>query len=187
MVHEQSEQVTTRSATATKAASDGLPRQAITGLTPPEAREALIRETWPSLTASSSALCGLASRLIRSVFLAPLGWMLLAPLLGKKFSPFLARRYTLTNRRLMIQHGLRPTPGKWVSLADIDDVRLEPNSLDNFYRCGNLEVISKGQVVLRLPGVPEAEGFRHAIINAVKAWVPSKANGPFVPASAAKA
>ena len=38
-----------------------------------------------------------------------------------------------------------------------------------------------------MPGVPEPEGFRHAVINAVKAWVPGKAAmDGFVPASATK-
>ena len=51
----------------------------------------------------------------------------------------------------------------------------------------DLEVISKGQVVLTLPAVPNAESFRHAIVNAYKAWVPGKAEtGHFVPASASK-
>jgi hypothetical protein len=39
-------------------------------------------------------------------------------------------------------------------------------------------------VALKLAGVPEPEGFRHAVVNAVKAWVPGKATGPFIPASA---
>ena len=54
------------------------------------------------------------------------------------------------------------------------------------YLSGTLEVLSKGQVALTLPGVPEPEGFRHAVVNAVKAWVPGKATGPFQPASAVK-
>jgi hypothetical protein len=86
----------------------------------------------------------------------------------------------------MVQRGLRPKPAQEVALADIDEVRLVPDSFDRFYLSGTLEVISKGQVALTLPGVPEPEGFRHAVVNAVKAWVPGKATGPFQPASAVK-
>jgi hypothetical protein len=68
-------------------------------------------------------------------------------------------------------------------LADIDDVRVVPDSVDAFYRAGDLEVLSRGQVVMKLPGVPEPESFRHSILNAVRAWVPDKAKGPWVPAS----
>jgi hypothetical protein len=100
--------------------------------------------------------------------------------------PGLGRRYGLTNRRLMIQHGLKAKPGQQVRLADIDEVRLAPGTFDAFYRAGTLEVLSQGKVVLTLPGVTDPESFRHAIINAVKAWVPGKANAPIIPASAVK-
>ena len=63
------------------------------------------------------------------------------------------------------------------------DVRLVPGSIDPFYFSGTLEVLSGGAVKMTLAGVPEPEGFRVAVVNAVKAWVPSKATGPFIPAS----
>jgi hypothetical protein len=71
-----------------------------------------------------------------------------------------------------------------VALADIDDVRIVTDANSDFFRAANLEIISKGQVILTLPGVPEAEGFKHAIINSCNAWVPQRARGPFIPASA---
>jgi hypothetical protein len=162
-----------------------VPRQAVAGLMPPQLAEALIREAWPSVF-TQPGLAGLAQKLMKTIVLAPLGWLLLAPLFGKRLMPFRATRYTLTNRRLMIQHGLKPRPAQEVALADIDDVRLVPDSYNPFYHAGDLEVLSKGQVVLKLPGVPEPEGFRQAVVNAVKAWVPGKASGPFQPASAVK-
>jgi hypothetical protein len=160
-----------------------LPRQAVAGVMPPQLGEAMIREAFPSV--AQSGLSVLASKLQRTVILAPLGWLLLLPLFLKKIAPFLCTRYTLTNRRLMIRRGLKPKPVREIALADIDDVRLVPDSSNAFYRCGTLEVLAKGQVALTLPAVPEAEGFRHAIINAYKAWVPGKAdNAHFIPASA---
>ncbi len=168
------------------AGNSAAPRQAVTGVMPPQLGEALIREAWPTVLEASSGLAGLARTLIKTVVLAPLGWLLLLPLFGKRLLPGLSKRYTLTNRRLMVQRGLRPTPAQEVALADIDEVRLVPDSFDPFYLSGTLEVLSKGQVALTLPGVPEPEGFRHAVVNAVKAWVPGKATGPFQPASAVK-
>jgi hypothetical protein len=92
----------------------------------------------------------------------------------KKILPFLAKRYTLTNRRLMIRTGLKGTPSHEIALAAIDDVRLEEGSYSHFYRSGNLEVLSNGHVALRLPAVPEPESFRRAILNAKLAWAPIK-------------
>ena len=149
-----------------------LSKQPVTGVTPPQLSEALIRETWPSV-AATPGLSGLAATLMKSIFLAPLGWLLLAPLFAKKLSPFICRRYTLTNRRLMIRRGLKPMPVEEVALADVDEVRL--TNLNTFYRCGDLEVVSKGQAKLTLAAVPEPDSFRAAVINACSAWVPGKA------------
>jgi len=157
------------------------PRQAIAGVMPPLLGEARIREALPVM---HGPLAKVAQKLVRSIVLAPLGWALLAPLFAMKFAPFIFVRYTLTNRRLMIQRGLKPTPTHEIKLEDIDEVRLVAADDDPFYHSGTLEIISKGQVALRLPGTPESEGFRHAIVNAVKAWVPGKATGPFQAASA---
>lgn len=167
-------------------AGNAAPRQAVAGLMPPQLGEALIREAWPTVLEASAGIPRLAHTLIKTIVLAPLGWLLLLPLFGKRLLPGLSKRYTLTNRRLMVQRGLRPKPAQEIALADIDEVRLVPDSFDRFYLSGTLEVISKGQVALTLPGVPEPEGFRHAVVNAVKAWVPGKATGPFQPASAVK-
>jgi hypothetical protein len=88
----------------------------------------MVREVWPSVVEAQPGLAALGQKLISSVFLAPLGWLLLAPLFFKKILPFLSKRYTLTNRRLMIQRGLKPQPVQEVALADIDDVRIAADS-----------------------------------------------------------
>ena len=148
------------------------PRQAITGLVPPQTREALIREAWPTVSGINAGLAALAKKLMQTYLLAPVGFLLLLPLFLLKFAPFLCRRYTLTNRRIMIQRGLKPTPTHQVALVDIDEVRFDPNEVDAFYVSGTLTIVSKGQVVLTLPGVPEPEGFRQTIVSARNAWTP---------------
>jgi len=47
-------------------------------------------------------------------------------------------------------------------------------------------VLSQGKPVLTLRGVGGPEAFRHAVLDAVRAWVPGKAKGVFLPASAVK-
>jgi hypothetical protein len=185
--------------------------QAVTGVMPPQLGEARIRESRPSVTGTTTGLAALAKRLMGlpsrvagmlpplpvatavlwpivwtalALPLLPLAWVLLLPGFLLKFMPFLCKRYTLTNRRLMIQRGLKPRPIQEIALADIDDVRLVAATFDAFYLAGTLEVVSKGEVKLTLPGVGEPESYRQAILNAVKAWVPGKATGPFIPASA---
>jgi hypothetical protein len=85
-------------------------RQAVTGVVPPDVGEAMIREIRPTVLAGGGAIPGLARTFMKTIVLAPVGWLLLGPLFAKKLLPFISRRYTLTNRRLMIQHGLKPSP-----------------------------------------------------------------------------
>jgi hypothetical protein len=149
-------------------------RQAVTGLTPPDQREAIIREVRPSASAHP-AISGLAKRLTGTLILAPLAWLLLAPLFLMKFLPFVCTRYTLTNRRLMIRRGLaKPRPIHEVALADIDEVRLDAATQDSFFQSATLEIVSKGKVVMHLPGVAQPEAFRHSVLNAYRAWAPIK-------------
>jgi hypothetical protein len=161
-------------------------RQAVMGVVAPATGEAMIREVRPTVLSGGAVLPGLARKFMHSIVLAPLGWLMLAPLFAKKMLPFYCERYTLTNRRLMIQKGLKPAPVQSVDLSAIDDVRMVDSTRDPFYLSATLEILSGGKVVLTLPGVPEPEGFRRAISSAVSAWVPGKVAGPFVPASAAK-
>ena len=179
MVHDLSQDV------AASVNGQRSPRQAVAGLMPPQLGEAMIREVWPTVMDVSSPIASLDRKLMQSVVLAPVGWMLNLLLFGKKFAPFLCKRYTLTNRRLMVQRGWKPAPIHEVALKDIDDVTLEGNSYDAFYRSGHLDVIAGSKVLLKLTCVPEPESFRQAIVNAVRAWGgPDKAKGPFLPASA---
>jgi hypothetical protein len=160
-------------------------KQAITGVVPPELAEARIREAWPSV-ARSPGMASLGRVLTRTIVLAPLAWLIMSAGYFGKLLPFAARRYTLTNRRVMIRRGLKGKPGQEVKLGDIDDVHVKTDVNSDFFRAANLEIISNGQVALTLRGVPEPEGFRQAILNACNAWVPGRKRGPFVPASATK-
>lgn len=148
--------------------------QPVTGLTPPQVGEAWIRVAWPSV-AAYPAVAALGRKLILSIFAAPLGWLVMAPFYFRKVLPFVATRYTLTNRRVMIQHGLMPAAVAEVPLADIEEVRVVTDDNSDFFRSATLELVSKGQVKLTLPGVREPEGFRQAILNACLAWVPDRA------------
>jgi len=161
-------------------------KQAVTGLTPPKLEEAIVRVVWPSVAAFPGA-ASLGRMLMGSMVLAPLGWLMLAPLYFLKVLPGFGRRFVLTNRRLMFQKGLHWNPAQEVALADIEDVRMQKDGNSEFYRTANLEIISKGQVAMTLHGVVGPEAFRHAILDACKAWVPGRASmDQFIPASAIK-
>jgi hypothetical protein len=157
-------------------------KQVVTGLVPPQVGEALIRETWPSLIGGSLApLARLAQALSDTIILRPLAWLLLLPAFVLKILPFVARRYQLTNRRLLIGRFGSKTPLQEIALAEIEDVRTEPNSFNTYYRAATLEVLSKGKVAMRLAGVGDPESFRLAILNACNAWAPTRPKGVMPP------
>jgi hypothetical protein len=160
-------------------------KQAVTGVVPPQVDEAIIRVAWPAVTTNPPA-AALGKTLMRTIILAPVAWLMLAPLYFKKVLPGLAMRYTLTNRRLMKQRGMRPRAVAEIPLSEIEEVRIVPGSQDKFYRSATLEVLSKGEVKLRLRGVPEPESFKLAVENACMAWVPGRAAAwvKFIPAKA---
>jgi hypothetical protein len=157
--------------------------QVVTGVVPPQLAEARIRECWPSVQ-GTPGLASLGRSLTRTIVLAPLGWVLMSGVFFGKLLPIVGRRYTLTNRRLMIRKGWKCTVAQEIPLADIDEVRVVTDANSDFFRAGTLEIVSKGQVAITLKGVPEPEGYRHAILNACNAWVPNRHRGPFIPASA---
>lgn len=152
-------------------------RQAIAGLFPPQLGEALIRQAWPSV-AAFPAIASLGRTLILSYVGAPLGWALMLPVYFAKILPFVARRYTITNKRVMIQTGLKPQPIAEVELTKIEDVRIQKDVNSEFFRSGNLELITDGKVALTLVGVPEPESFRICILSATRAWGFSKSVSP---------
>ena len=151
--------------------------QAVTGVASSRS-EALIREIWPSVTTSPAA-AGLAKRLQRSIFLAPIGWLVLAPVWGAHLLGFLpglgrlAVRYRLTNKRLAVCTGFPPKVSREVSLDRIHNVKLITEDETGFYLAATLEMLDdKGATIFTLPGVPEPESVRNSIMQAVTAWGP---------------
>jgi hypothetical protein len=152
--------------------------QPITGATMTQMDEAIIRTVWPSVAAYPGP-AALARACYRTIILAPIGWLVLAPFYFKKLLAVmpgmsgLATRYRLTNRRLMICTGFKGASVKEVPLNQIKDVRLVTDTNSEFFLAGTLEVLGgNGQTLLSLPGVPEAESVRHAILQAATAWGP---------------
>jgi Bacterial PH domain len=156
--------------------------QVITGVVPPLLAEGRVREAWPSVQ-SHPVVATVGLLLTRTIVLAPLAWLLMSGVYFGKLLPLVGKRYTLTNRRLMIRRGWKCSVAKEIALADIDDVRAEPDANSNFFRAANLVIVSKGQVVMTLAGVPEPDGFREAILNAQSAWTPNRTRGHFIAAS----
>src|SRR5262245_47865782 len=152
--------------------------QIVTGVVPPQLQEAMIREVWATVAANGPVMT-MARKLITSIFLAPLGWLLIAPFWAKRFLgflpglSFLTVKYTVTNRRLMIRAGMKPQATKEIPLDQIGEVRIRTYSNSAFYDTGDLIILRQdGSTAFEMPGAPEPESFRQTILQARDAWGP---------------
>jgi hypothetical protein len=153
--------------------------QPIAGVTPSELSEVTCKVAWP--TVGATRLGQLVGRLAD----VRLGWgvftlgNLLAlatiPLSLAAFSwqlmPYVCRRYSLTNRRIIIRKGLLPADHRWIAFDEFDaiDVAVLPGQQwlhagDLIFRHGDLEV-------LRLAGVSRPETFRQMCWTARRAFL----------------
>ena len=66
-----------------------------------------------------------------------------------KILPIVGVRYRLTDKRLMILRGWKGAISQQVPLADIDDVQLDPDTIDQFFRSADLKVLRNGQVAMK--------------------------------------
>jgi hypothetical protein len=151
-----------------------------------EERGTRIREIWPTV-ARVPAVASLGKLLNNTIILRPLGWLLMSGVYFGKIMPFVAVRYRLTDKRLMILKGWKGAIKQQIALADIDDVQIDPASIDQFFRSADLKIISRGTVAMTLTAVPDAASFRHTILDSRNAWAPGKVKLlPFISAAATK-
>ena len=85
--------------------------------------------------------------------------------------PLDAYRYTLTNRRVVIQRGLMPVDEIWIELDRFDTIDIEVLPGQEWYHAGNL-LFRRGQIeTIRLTGVPRPETFRQTCLKARMGYV----------------
>jgi hypothetical protein len=154
-------------------------QQPIAGVTPPEVREVAVMTIFPTLGAYASGrlmgqLCG-----VRAGFgfftLGKLFAVLLIPMAIGVFVfsllPGVIRRYTLTNRRVVIQKGLRAIDERWVDFDRFDAIDVEVLAGQEWYPAGDL-IFRLGQIeTFRLAGVSRPETFRHTCLGARRGYL----------------
>jgi len=80
--------------------------------------------------------------------------------------PYLARRYRLTNFRIAIDKGLKPSLEKDIALTDFDAIDVEVLPGQDWLHSGELVFRQSGQEVFRLSGVGRPAVFRQACLKA---------------------
>src|SRR4051812_28169456 len=83
-----------------------------------------------------------------------------------RIAPFVGKRYTVTNRRVLVQRGIQAKEDRGVDLDRFDSVQLDILPGQAWYNAGDL-VFKLGAVeTFRLEGVSRPESFRQVILKA---------------------
>jgi len=152
----------------------------IPGVAPPELSEVTSMVVWPSI--GSLPLGRLVGRLARSMIgvgpfrLGRLAAAVTIPVtlvaFAWQFIPLFARRYRLTNRRVIIQRGLLvPRDGESIGLDEFDAIQVEVQPGQDWLHCGELVFLREGTEILRLSGVSRPAVFRETCLKARMALV----------------
>ncbi len=154
-------------------------KQPIAGVAPAETREVTVMTVFPTLGATPAGrmigqLCG-----VRAGFgffsLGKLLALLLIPvaigMFAMSLAPGLIRRYRLTNRRVVVERGLRPVDERWVDFDRFDTIDVEVLPGQEWFPAGDL-VFRRGAVeTFRLAGVSRPETFRRTCLSARRGYL----------------
>jgi hypothetical protein len=149
-------------------------KQAIAGVAPPGSGEVTSMTIWPTIASYSLGrtvgrlsanragwrfftLGNVLAAVTIPISLAAFAWRLL---------PFVARRYTLTNRRVVVQKGLSKVEEKSIGLDEFDSIEVRVAPGQEFFHAGDLIFKRGGEEALRLCGVSRPEPFRQVCLKA---------------------
>lgn len=157
---------------------------AIAGVAPVESVETTVMTVWPSV--SGMRLMGLPvgkimGRLLNikvgfyiftvgnllALFAIPVG----LALYFKRVGPFVATRYRVTNKRIVVERGLSAVEERSISFDRFDTIRVEVDPGDEWFQAGDL-VFLQGEVErFRLEGISRPESFRQVCWKSRQAYV----------------
>ena len=154
-------------------------KQAIAGVTPAQVGEATIMTVWPSIAATGigrffGGLFGIRAgvgflTVGNMIALAAIPIML--PLYFFRKVPFWIERYRLTNRRVIVERGVKGRIQQFVDLDRFDaiDVVIQPGQ--EWYPAGDLIFRRGATETFSLRGVLRPETFRQTCLKAHQAYV----------------
>ena len=154
-------------------------KQSIAGVAPAETREVTVMTVFPTLGATPAGrmigrLCRVGSShgffslgKLFALLLIPVA----IPLFVYTLLPFVICRYRLTNRRVVVQKGLRAVDVRWVDFDRFDAIDVEVLPGQEWFPAGDL-IFRRGAVeTFRLPGVSRPETFRRTCLSTRRGYL----------------
>ena len=145
-------------------------KQPIAGVAPSDTAEVTMMTVWPSISVYSSgrSLGRLYAITWPNIYIFRLGNLLALLSIPHalflyfcRVAPVIGVRYTITNRRIVIQRGLSAVDERAVDLDEFDEIQIVVQSGQAWYDSGDLVFLQGGQEAFRLAAVSRPEAFRH--------------------------
>ncbi len=158
--------------------------QPIAGVTSPETREVTVMTVFPTLGAFASGrligrLCGIQAG-VGFFTIGKLMALLLIPVAIGLFVfsllPGVITRYRLTNRRVVVQRGVKPVDDRWVDFDRFDTIEVEVLPGQEWFPAGDLIFRNGAVETFRLAGVSRPETFRHTCLAARRGYLGAAAS-----------
>ena len=157
-------------------------KQAIAGVAPAQSVEATVMTVWSSIAALPSGrfLGRLYSIRWPDVYIFRLGnvFALLSAILAVapilyfwRLLPRFGSRYTLTNRRVVIQTAVTAAERSSIGLENFDSLEIDVLPGQEWFVAGDLSFRNGGREVFRLKGVSRPEPFRQTCLKSRLAYV----------------
>jgi hypothetical protein len=154
-------------------------KQAIAGVTPAQVGEATIMTVWPSIAATGigrlfGRLFGIragAGFLTVGNMIALASIPIMLPLYFLRKFPFWVERYRLTNRRVIVERGVKGRIEQFVDLDRFDAIEVVVHPGQEWYPAGDLVFRRGATETFNLRGVLRPETFRQTCLKAHQAYV----------------
>jgi len=153
--------------------------QAIAGVVSRESAEVPVMTVWPSIAAyPSGRFLGRMYHWQTGSYIFRIGNLIALAsiphalaLYAYRILPYVGMRYTLTNRRVVVQRGLMAIDDKSVNLDRFDriDVQVQPGQ--EWFKSGDLIFYHGNTETFRIEGVSRPEGFRQICMKSHEAFV----------------
>ncbi len=140
--------------------------------------ESTLTVRWPTITATvpgrlvgrlAAVGPGFGTTLTLGVLLSVITLPISMAVYAWQLMPFVARRYRLTDRRIVVQRGLTPVEGASITYDQFDEIEVQTLPGQAWLHAGELVFRRDGQEVFRLSGVCRPEVFRRVCLEAQNA------------------
>lgn len=158
--------------------------EAIAGVAPADGVETTVMTVWPSV-AGMHLLGFPIGKVIGSLVNIQTGFYVFTvgnvfallmipialPLYFKRIGPFVATRYRVTNKRILVERGISGKEEKAIEFDRFDSIEVEVDPGQVWYEAGDL-IFRNGDVErFRLESVSRPQAFRHVCLKSHKAFV----------------